>query len=77
MGWTDAEWSDTVVSLIRQGRIDDLVECATTDRMLQAGNVSGELLDWIAMLGAVGGVLPEFIEPHEGEGYAVWRLEGA
>ena len=44
-------------------------------RMLAAGNVSGELLNWIAMLGALdGGLRPAFVEPQEERGHAfgVW-----
>ena len=77
LGRTDHEWVATVVELIRAGRLDDLVKLATTERMLAAGNVSGELLDWIAMMGALEGQKPLFVEPQEGHAYAVWRPEVA
>jgi hypothetical protein len=42
--------------------------------MLRAGNVGGELLDWIAMLGAVGERRPTFVTPQmeQGHAYAAW-----
>ena len=42
--------------------------------MLAAGNVSGELLNWITMLGAVGDTRPLFVETLRGQGYAAWDL---
>jgi protocatechuate 4,5-dioxygenase beta chain len=74
MGWTDEEWMHTVVSSLRESDIEGLLECATTERMLAAGNVSGELLNWCALLGAVGARPPHFIERQQGHAYAVWRL---
>ena len=73
IGRTDHEWMATVVELLRQGRTDELVGLASTQRMLAAGNVSGELLNWIALLGAVGDSRPLFVEPQEGHAYAVWE----
>jgi gallate dioxygenase len=53
------------------------VEEATPARLARAGNISGELLNWIAMLGAVGGRKPVFMagEPEHGHAYAAWRLD--
>ena len=43
--------------------------------MLKAGNVGGELLNWIAMLGAIGNRKPNYIAPQmaNGHAYGVWR----
>ena len=43
--------------------------------MLKAGNVGGELLNWIAMLGAIGNHKPDYIAPQmqNGHAYGVWR----
>ena len=43
--------------------------------MLQAGNVGGELLNWIAMLAFVGDRKPDFLETQmeNGHAYAGWR----
>jgi aromatic ring-opening dioxygenase catalytic subunit (LigB family) len=75
MGQTDYAWVRTLVDNLRQGRTQEIVQTATTERMLAAGNVSGELLNWIAMLGALNGKLrPAFVEPQEERGHAfgVW-----
>jgi hypothetical protein len=74
-GLTDRAWVNTVLGCLSDGRTDDLVEQATTDRMLAAGNVSGELLNWIAMLGVIGNRRPTLLEPQGGHAYAAWRWE--
>jgi aromatic ring-opening dioxygenase catalytic subunit (LigB family) len=76
-GITDVEWMDTVLHTLGQAQHQELMEQATTERMLQAGNVSGELLNWIAMLGAVGTQKPQFLEPQmaNGHAYGVWRFD--
>jgi aromatic ring-opening dioxygenase catalytic subunit (LigB family) len=74
IGQTDFEWVRTLVDHLRNGRYQPIVHAATTERMLAAGNVSGELLNWIAMLGALDGQRPVFVEPQEERGHAfgVW-----
>jgi aromatic ring-opening dioxygenase catalytic subunit (LigB family) len=69
-GSPDLEWAQHVVDLMRAGALDQLVHEATAPRMARAGNVAGELLNWIAMLGAIGDRPPEFLEPQPGEGHA-------
>lgn len=81
MGWVDDEWMTTVVTLIREGKTTELVRRATTTRMLASGNTGGELLNWIALLGAMGAQPPVFIEPdalphddpRDGHAYAIWQ----
>lgn len=77
-GSPDLEWVRRIVDLMRAGKVDDLVREATTERMARAGNVAGELLNWIAMLGAIGGRPPEFLEPQidEGHAYGFWYTDG-
>ena len=60
---------------MRAGETAELVAEATTERMRQAGNVGGELLNWIALLGAVGTRTPEVFEQQAalGHSYAAWR----
>jgi hypothetical protein len=55
----------------------ELVAEATTARLARAGNIAGELLNWIAMLGVVGEHKPTFIAPqiNQGHAYAAWRLD--
>jgi len=62
---------------LEHGRVDDLVEESTPARLAQAGNIGGELLNWIAMLGVVGDRKPNFIAPEieHGHAYAAWRLD--
>ena len=38
--------------------------------MLKAGNVGGELLNWIAMLGAIGNRKPNYVAPQMQNGHA-------
>jgi aromatic ring-opening dioxygenase catalytic subunit (LigB family) len=71
------DWSDWVVRLLGDGKIDDLLEEATSDQLARAGNVAGEILNWIAMLGMLGKRKPAFVEKHDGHGhaFAAWRWD--
>jgi aromatic ring-opening dioxygenase catalytic subunit (LigB family) len=72
----DLEWSRHLHRRIKNAEIDQIVAEATPERMWQAGNVGGELLNWIVMLGTVGTDKPRFLADHEekdGHAYAVWR----
>lgn len=73
VGITDHEWMDTVLGCMSEGRMADLLERATTERILAAGNVSGELLNWVALMGALSGRKPTSLEPQGGHAYGVWR----
>jgi aromatic ring-opening dioxygenase catalytic subunit (LigB family) len=75
-GTPDQEWTRRVQDHLEQGRIETLIDEATTARMLQAGNIGGELLNWIAMLAVVDGNRPDFVKPQidQGHAYAAWRL---
>ncbi|MGB6534584.1 MAG: extradiol ring-cleavage dioxygenase, partial [Xanthobacteraceae bacterium] len=72
----DPQWSQHVQDLLQAARIDDLIAEATTARMLRAGNIGGELLNWIALLGLIGVRKPELILPQNdhGQAFAAWRL---
>lgn len=76
-GTPDREWTKRVQYLLQHARTDDLLEEATTTRMLRAGNIGGELLNWIAMLGVIGKRKPRFIEPQveHGHSYGAWRWD--
>jgi protocatechuate 4,5-dioxygenase beta chain len=73
-GVPDPEWVTHVSSRLKAGQTAELVAEATSERMQQAGNVGGELLNWIALLGAVGPRTPEVLEQQValGHSYAVW-----
>jgi hypothetical protein len=73
-GVPDPAWAKRVCGLIEQGAADTLIAEATSDQLERAGNVGGELLDWIAMLGTVGGRKAKFLTPQldQGHAYAAW-----
>ncbi|MCH8108472.1 MAG: hypothetical protein IIB30_08980 [Chloroflexi bacterium] len=74
VGWTDEPWVATVVDHLGRGAYRNLARRATEKRMTAAGNVSGELLCWIAVTGAMGDTRPSFLETDGGSGYAAWDL---
>jgi Catalytic LigB subunit of aromatic ring-opening dioxygenase len=75
-GTPDPDWVKRVQDHLEHARVADLVEEATPARLARAGNIGGELLNWIAMLGVVGDRKPIFIAPQtdHGHAYAAWRL---
>jgi len=76
-GPPDEEWVRFAVGCMKEGRVNELLNAATRERLQQAGNVTGEVLNWIALLGAVGDRTPRVIEPQMGGGnaYAAWRWD--
>src|SRR5215470_12845758 len=70
----DLAWSQQVQGRIERAQLDELLEEATPERMWQAGNVGGELLNWIALLGAVGRRRPAYItgQDQQGHSFAAW-----
>ena len=73
----DEAWVTFAVDCMRTGNVDDLLNAATRERLQRAGNVTGEVLNWIALLGAVGERRPRQIEPQlrGGNAYAAWRWD--
>jgi len=74
----DLAWSRHIHRRLQRAEIDELVDEATPERMWQAGNIGGELLNWIVMLGAVGKHKPRHLADHDdkdGHAYAVWRWD--
>lgn len=71
-----ADWAEQVHDMIASGDIEQLVARATQAQMLAAGNIGGELLNWIAMLSAIGGGPPNTLslQPQFGHGYGFWNL---
>jgi aromatic ring-opening dioxygenase catalytic subunit (LigB family) len=71
----DPQWSQHVQDLLAQVRIGDLIAEATAARMQRAGNIGGELLNWIAMLGVIGARKPVTMLPQNdhGQAFAAWR----
>jgi hypothetical protein len=73
-GVPDPLWASRVDDLLRSGRTETLIGEATPAQMSKAGNVGGELLNWVAMLGASGARKPDWLtlQPAFGHGYGVW-----
>lgn len=71
----DPEWAARVTDHLAHARVSQLLDEATSERMFQAGNISGELLNWIAMLGVVGERKPRFIQPRDGDAFGAWRWD--
>jgi aromatic ring-opening dioxygenase catalytic subunit (LigB family) len=68
------EWHERVLELLREGRVEQLVEEATREQLAHAGNAGGELLDWITMLAMIDPAAPAFLEsqPQFGHAFAAW-----
>jgi protocatechuate 4,5-dioxygenase beta chain len=74
----DMAWSRHVHSLLKQGQFSDLIGEATPERMWRAGNIGGELLNWIVLLGMIDAAPPRYIADHgekDGHAYSVWRWD--
>ena len=72
----DIEWSRHLHRRIKNAEVDALVSEATPERMWKAGNIGGELLNWIVLLGVTGTDKPTHIADHQekdGHAYAAWR----
>ncbi len=78
-GVPDPAWAARVHEHMARGTFDALVAEATPERLQGAGNVAGELLDWLAMAGTLGrNRAADWIAAQErfGHSYAIWQ-EGA
>jgi len=73
-GVPDAGWARRVDDLLREGNTQALISEATPAQLRRAGNVGGELLNWIAMLGAIEPRKPDWLvlQSQYGHGYGVW-----
>jgi gallate dioxygenase len=69
------DWVHRVHGYLERGEVRDLVGSTSRDQMRLAGNVGGEVLNWIAMLAAVGAERPAHLDlqPHLGHGYGFWE----
>ncbi len=78
-GCPDPEWAATVARHLDRAEIARLLEEATDERIRGSGNVSGELLNWIALLGSIGDRRPSFskAQPDEGHAFVAWRRDGS
>lgn len=69
-GVPDPDWAARVEALLLAGEVEQLVEEATPERLANAGNVAGELLNWIVMLGALSAPKAEWIHSQSEFGHA-------
>jgi len=60
-GVPDPDWAVRVIKHLEEQQIEKLIGEATPHQLLKAGNVGGELLNWIAMLGAIGDRKPNYV----------------
>jgi protocatechuate 4,5-dioxygenase beta chain len=76
-GFPDPAWMNTVMECLDTSDVDRLVAGATAEQMDKAGNVAGEILNWIAAIGAMDRRKPAVLEPLKGRGEAwgAWRLD--
>lgn len=70
------DWAIHVSELLASGDVAQLVAETTPEQLAAAGNASGEILNWIAMLGSFEPRPATFVEPQreEGHAYAAWAL---
>lgn len=76
-GVPDKQWAARTLRYLQDGDVDGLIAEATPEQLSRAGNVGGELLNWIAVA-AVAGCAPQFIEAQEhiGHAFAWWDMAG-
>jgi len=74
-GVPDSHWAEQVAECIGAGEGESVVEAATPAQLAGAGNIGGELLNWLALLGAMSASKPDSLDlqPQFGHGYAFWR----
>ena len=74
-GVPDPDWAKRVCDLLEQAQVSTIIKESTEAQMLKAGNVGGEILNWIAMLGTIDEKKPLFVKPQmqNGHAYAVWQ----
>jgi protocatechuate 4,5-dioxygenase beta chain len=74
--YPDPEWVGSIMESLEYAALHDLISRTTSEQMAQAGNVGGEILNWIAMLGAIGEHRPTFLEQQSdaGHAYGAWQI---
>jgi gallate dioxygenase len=74
-GVPDPKWGERVTQLLAAGENATLVAEATFPRLQKAGNIGGELLNWIALLGAIDDRKATWVASQysHGDGFAVWQ----
>ncbi|WP_051003334.1 hypothetical protein [Bradyrhizobium elkanii] len=75
-GVPDPDWATWILDCVKSKDHQALIDAATEARMLEAGNVAGELLNWMIALGAVGRSSPDILisQPELGNAFAAWSV---
>ena len=70
------DWAIRVSELLAAGDVAQIVAETTPEQLAAAGNASGEILNWIAMLGSFAPRPASFVAAQRAEGhsYAAWAL---
>jgi protocatechuate 4,5-dioxygenase beta chain len=70
------DWAIRVSELLAAGDVAQIVAETTPEQLAAAGNASGEILNWIAMLGSFEARPASFVQAQRAEGhaYAAWAL---
>jgi hypothetical protein len=73
-GVPDPDWVTRVCGFLEKGDVEALIRESTPEKFQAAGNVAGELLNWIAMLGTIDPGPAKSVQPQmpNGHAYAVW-----
>jgi protocatechuate 4,5-dioxygenase beta chain len=76
-GVPDKEWAKHVLDCFANGKIEQLIKESTKEQMAKAGNIGGEILNWIALAGSIGVKKPCYVDsqPELGNAFAVWELK--
>jgi hypothetical protein len=76
-GVPSPEWAQKVHDMLAAGDTEALVAQASEAQMLSAGNIGGELLNWIALAAAIEAGTPDTLQlqPQFGHGYAFWSVD--
>lgn len=74
-GVPDPQWGHEICGYLLSGDTETLIAKATEERMYAAGNVGGELLNWIAMLAFTDNRKPNFLikQMEQGHAYSGWH----
>jgi len=74
VGVPDPGWVMRICQLLERGDFAALLDEANPSRLCRAGNVAGELLNWIAMLGTIGARRANYLDSdlEWGHAYAAW-----
>ena len=76
-GVPDLDWFYNIQGFLQRAQIDELLNATTSSQLAKAGNIGGELLNWIAMLGVLGKRRPTYLEAQAdfGNAFAAWRFD--